>query len=408
MLEIKHAGVLAAICKDPDGSFWLAHDASELDVDPDWFDDGEEPEDTREEVGERIEGFEVLGGGSTIDGVSVIGGALPEGASVPHVDGHLVVYEVKAAEGFWIAVALVSGIFFGTSVTFWDREGSPVRLPLPGYVDTETLEIDDAACPECKSCAWLLASVPHREWTEGDDEFFVEWSPGTRRAVCEVCGRTEQLAMQSTSPPMTITIPRETRTEAEATEARRASRENAWRMFRDQSGVVPVGLAPGAWQGGEVRVGWSGPEPDEVTDVSARYGTGMPWQDPSVTISTFLRVEDEDPSASAIERDIDVMDLGGRIAWLRGEGLERPFDRPEDELRDHLASRRGEQEAAAIERRDITIPIDGRPTVFSLLQHELCWLARGSIGAAKLRIDAAGIEPSDLQLASLDAATAEN
>lgn len=364
-------------------------------VQDDYSSDEIEDDDPRWEVGEELEGFQVAGAQTTTDDVSVVGGRLLEGAVRVEVDTRSgTEYKVIVQDGYWLATAIIDSVFFSPSVTFWDAKGKAVLMPLPSHVITELITGEREPCQKCGTVNWLLASVPRAETDEITDAFYEEWSPGRRAAVCQNCGFLVELPQLGTTIQVEVSGPHPSEEEMRKTQA--VAKEKVWSEFGEKSGLAPLGLDT-KWIHGKVSANWSGGD-GEIDQVGLSYFGSDGFAPPTLHVTTYVQ---DDPNLGLDDWTMR-SDLGRSIAVLRVGPHDFYSDDPQKELDAHLELRRAEQEVHELSETEILIPVDGRPTAFSLLRHDLCWSARGSIGTACVGLSGAGVAPESVVLRPIE------
>jgi hypothetical protein len=362
LLTLDHEQGTAGVYRDRDGLLWLSGGR-----------DGGTMLDDGSPAHEGLDGD-----------LSVAGGRLPPRATKALVrDARGEMQEAATGAEVWLVVLHDHVASPQPVARFHDADGEIVPVPLPDGATSEPVPDADERCPACDAADWHDV-----RWTQ-------EWAVADAREEMEAlrcgrCGHTEQgggtvvsLEIDDDDTPVTRRLP------PDWSEQERREHLGVF----ERAGFPVYGLSD-AWTGERSIGGW-GDTRRRLTEIHLDHGSSEPG--PHVTVETMRGGEDDWRS----DREICVDALSALLDSREEIDLER---------RSHAAlslwfaasHRRQSERAARAEPSTVAIPVDGRPVDFYLLADGDRWAACGRFGEVAVKITAADVAPSEIELVRID------
>lgn len=393
VISLGHQRGRAAVCRDADGSLWMVYDFDGLQQVADWdWDDvpSDEDWDIRAEFGHELAEHEIVGFGTSEDGIAALAGMLPPGAvrvSVRDRSGNE--YPTAVGNGLWLALPEAS-LPYDPLVLFLAEDDSPVRRPVPREITIQPMDAGGAACPACATTQWELAASPHDESTGDEQLLDGDWLPGTRAAVCTGCGHREQL------PKVTqvIDVPRLAPEKQDGQPPYSDRAREAWEKIGAALGFPPLGLFGDS--GLERRVaGWGRSSQHNVDQMTLDHGEHrLDRDDPWISVTTDVK-PGVDPFFT-VEAWLEPLVVG---SLGRGD-LRRLRDDDGDALRRTLAQAEMQARVRSMPQRVISMPVNDEPVAFVVIGDDVDWAAYAAYRDGAVTLHAYGVNPYEVQLTS--------
>ena len=320
-----------------------------------------------------------------IEEISICGGLLPPGASAALVrDARGAMVPASAGNGAWIARVEAGASFHDPVARFVDEGGTLVPSPLPDGATTAPLPDAADPCPACDAFDWQLV-----RWTRVWMDDFTQELEAPR---CVRCGYVEQRGVREVSEPEAeeIHVMQGEPLPDDWEERDREERRQALGGVR-----FPLyGLGPG-WRGGRAVGGW-GSTGGTTTGIILYHGEILYEQavGPSVTVESARTERDELRSDREIcvdalvtliaedEKDRDMGDASSAAVALWFAATERT----------------ARERAHSATQGSTTIPVDGKPVAFVLLDGGDRWAACARVGKVVVTVTATGVPLEGLEL----------